>query len=279
MGGLISHWRAFTTNLGLEDRPHFYCGCRKIIPNVTWECRPSVFEGGKMEHFGYTKSKMTMLNRLYFHEESVATAARLWDVRIKKRKYGSVSFTTYSHLVKGNEEAGSKRRSIMGPCIQAGVLTFLPHEKEAPTVLDLFYRTTEAFKKFPADLVWLQDSVTPRFNLKDAPLKLVRFHFANVTLHPMYAVVLYPHLVDPIRYLEALRGKDERQWLWQVKWTARYLCDEHSNGIQKFSQALRVQHGAKTLLLPATQRRIAEYCRKHHPGKLRGGEEEDDDDE
>lgn len=273
---LVDSWRTLAVGASFSMSPHFYCGCRKIIPSMTWEFRPSVFTGGKMEHFGYTKSKMSMLNRLYLHEESVATASRLWDIRLKKRKYGSVSFTTYSHLVKGNEQAGSKRRSIMGPCIQAGCLTLIPHEKA--TVIDLFYRTTELFKKFPADLVWLQDMVLPRFDLKTAPISKVRFHFANVTVHPMYAVVLYPHLKDPIRYLEDLRKFDERQWIWQVKWTARYLCDEYGNGIQKFSQALRVQHGAKELLLPATQRRIAEYCRKHHPGQLPSDDEDDDED-
>lgn len=274
---MVNKWLELITNLSYNPQKNtFYCGCRKIYRDVRWSTDVTVFSGGRMEQFGYTKSKMTMLNRLYFHEESVATASRLWDVRKAKKKYGSVSFTTYSHLVKGNENAGSKRRSIMGPCIQAGVITYIPHDKSAE--LDLFYRTTEVFKKFPADLVWLQDCVLPRFNFDGAPLKTVRFHFANLTLHPMYAVVAYPHMVNPIRYLEEIRRLDERQWIWQIKWTARYLCPEYANGIQKFSQALRVQVGAEALLDAKTKEKLRQYIYKHHPGQLLSDDEEEDED-
>jgi hypothetical protein len=206
-----------------------------------------------------------MLMKNYYHKESIDVAVELWERRKKQRKYGSVGFTCYAHFIKGDPEKKSKRASVMGPCIQSVTLTYGPKHT---TTVDVFYRTTEWFKKFPADLVFLRDDLLSEFNFEGCPIERINFHFANITLHPMYFVTVLPLTPKPKAMFESVRP-DERFWIWCIKWTARYLCEEYEHGIAKFSQALRVQMDAKNRLTPKQQERLANYIRKHHPG-IRG---------
>jgi hypothetical protein len=257
----------------------FYSGCRKILRNQllpfdSWD------ESMKMEDAGYTKSKMTMLTKNYLHEESRAVAVQLWDRRREQAKYGSVSFTTFNHFVKGKgtvEEIaakGSKRASVFGPCLQSVILTWLKKDRVEVTVC---YRTTEAFKKYPADLVFLQELLRP-FNFDGMKVDL-SFYFANVTAHPMYFVTVLPHLKDPIKQLEKIKRRDKFFFDWSIKWSARYICDEHSRGIQKFSQALRVQKDARDRLDPDVLKDLQKYFRANHPGHRRDYVAPEDDEE
>jgi hypothetical protein len=232
---------------------HFYSGARKIIQATTYSfdsLGPTLAPGD----IGYTKSKMTMLRRLYRHEESIAVAKRLWDKRLERGTYGSVSFTTYNHFIKA--EKTSIRGSVMGPCIQAVSLTLTPDG----TVIDAFYRTTELFKKFPADLIFLRDDLLDGFPLPN--LYRITFYFANVTAHPMYFVTLIPHLKEPVYELDKI--KDDRFRRWSIKWTARYLCPQYGNGIEKFSQALRVRKHALSSISPKMLDGLRLYLEDHY---------------
>lgn len=260
------------------QKADFYSGARKIIraTDFTFDDDPLAMDDALlMADCGFTKSKMSMLVRNYLNEESRDAAIKLWDRRLEQAKYGSVGFSTYNHLIKGGglrnpwELAQAKksgkpyRASVMGPCIQSVVMTLL-NKKE--TSVDVFYRTTELFKKFPADLVFLRDILLQPFNFKTAPIKEITFHFANITCHPMYFVTVIPHLDDPIAELEKIRKKDKYFFDWIVKWSARYLCKEHMRGIQKFAQALRVQSDAQKRITPAKMKKLVQYLRDHHPG-------------
>jgi hypothetical protein len=205
---------------------------------------------------------MTMLRRNYLHQESIEVAQQLWERRLGQGKYGSVGFTTYAHFIKGDPEKKSKRASVMGPCIQSITLTLL---NRGETAVDVFYRTTEFFKKFPADLVFLRDELLTPFDFSSAPITEVNFHFANVTCHPMYFVTLLPLVDNPVDTVDKLR-EDEYFWKWVIKWTARYLCDEYHRGIAKFSQALRVQKDARERLRRRQVNELADYLRENHPG-------------
>lgn len=256
----------------------FYSCARKIIrtKNFTFNDDPlSADDALVMADCGFTKSKMSMLVRNYKNEESIEAAMKLWDRRLEQDKYGSIGFSTYNHYIKGGglrnpwELAQAKksgkpyRASVMGPCIQSVTLTLMKGHK---TSIDVFYRTTELFKKFPADLVFLRDVLLPPFNLERAPVTDINFHFANITCHPMYFVTVIPHLEDPIAELEKIRKADKYFFDWIVKWTARYICDEHMRGIQKFAQALRVQMDARKRIDKKTMRLLQKYLRDHHPG-------------
>lgn len=166
-------------------------------------------------------------------------------------------------------QAKNKRASVMGPCIQAVTLTLL----KKSTAIDVFYRTTEVFKKFPADLVFLRDELLKPFQFMPRhPIESITFHFANVTVHPMYFVTIIPLLAERSRpfdvgsYLSTIRRKDKYFHDWLVKWTARYVCSEHTRGIQKFAQALRVQRDAMTRIDKKTLATLQRYLRDNHPG-------------
>ncbi len=256
----------------------FYSGARKIIRgrNFTWEWRPDDEDQIEMADAGYTKSKMTMLTKNYYHEESVAVAIELWNKRLGQRKYGSVSFTCFAHFVKGGsiDAKRSKRASVFGPCIQSVSLTYM---NDHTTHVDVFYRTTELFKKFPADLVFFRDVLLSKFDFSKAPISGVTFHFANITIHPMYFVTIIPHLSDPIEVLERIKEKDKYFFDWVVKWTARYICPEHHRGIAKFAQAMRVHKDAHERISAPMMRRLVKYLNKNHPGYRNEYDGGDDD--
>lgn len=242
----------------------FYSGARKIIRarSFTFE---EIANDLHMEDAGYTKSKMTMLRKNYFHEESIAVAQQLWEKRLGQRKYGSVSFTCFAHFVKGGtvDAKRSKRASVFGPCIQSVSLTYMNNHT---TAVDVFYRTTEGFKKLPADLVFFRDVLLAEFDFSKAPIASITFHFANITIHPQYAVTLLPHLKNPIKFLESVREADPFFFNWVVKWTARYLCPEHFRGIQKFAQAMRVKADADNRIREPFRSKLIAYLNEHHPG-------------
>lgn len=256
-----------------------YSGCRKIHRN-------KVLYLGKLDNSlqlsdaGYTKSKMTMLTKNYLHEESQRMAVDLWKLRMQKRKYGSVSFTTFNHFVKGKGTLSeilakkSKRASTFGPCIQSVCLTWVSKDLVA---VDIFYRTTEWFKKFPADLVFLRDVLLKPFDFGKMDVN-VTGHFANITAHAMYLITVLPHVGDPIKELEKLRKEDKFFWEWTLKWGGRYLCDEYKRGIEKFSQAMRVRSDALDRLDKSKIKALQGYIRTNHPG-YRGDNKDEDDEE
>ena len=73
----------------------------------------------------------------------------------------------------------------MGPCLNSFVLTW----HDGKTTVDVFYRTTEYGKKFPADLIFIRDTLLPEFDLTSAPLEAINFHFCNITVTPMYSLI------------------------------------------------------------------------------------------
>lgn len=275
---MLKEWMETAIRMS-HEKADFYTGARKILRNRSFTFK-RLGRTLQLYHAGYTESKRTHLNRLYYNEQAIEAAQMLWERRLKQAKYGSVSFHCYNHLVKSDPNKGSKRGSVMGPCIQAVSLTYL---ETGHTAIDAFYRTTELYKKFPADLVWLRDNVVPQFNFKTAPIQEINFHFANVTCHPMYFITLLPWSADPVKVLEDLRAVDNYFWSWVVKWTARYLCDEQKRGIEKFAQAMRVHDEFRKHL--ADEKKLdllATYLRDNHPGYRRSykpQEGEPDDEE
>lgn len=239
----------------------FYSGSRKIIRGQTWSMKELFDDPLEIGDIGFTKMKLRLLEKLYLHRESRDFAVGLWERRLGQRKYGSVSFTTFNHLVKADPSKQSKRASVMGPCIQSVCLTLL---KDRTVAIDCFYRTTEFFKKFGADLVFLRDTLLQPFEIEQ--LHEVRFHFANLTCHPMYFVTLIPLMKAPIAELKRIKKVDPHFYNWTVKWTARYICEEYSRGIAKFAQSVRVQKDALERIKPKTLLKLQDYVRKNHPG-------------
>lgn len=250
-----------------------YSGCRKIIR--PWRLSFSDLDDSlQLKDAGFTTNKLRYLERAYLHEESIAVAVQLWDRRKAQAKYGSVGFTCYNHFIKTDPNKKSKRASVMGPCIQSITITLVDKRTYG---VDVFYRTTELFKKFPADLVFLRDVLLEPFDFDGMKMQEMRCHFANVTAHPMYWVTLVPHMSDPVHELELIGLDDPYFRDWIVKWTARYTCDEYHRGIAKFAQALRVKKDALERIPPKRLRILNEYLRDTHPGHRNEYEDEEDD--
>lgn len=243
----------------MATAPDEMSGARKIIHNVT-HTMDNIQDDLQMLDAGYTGSKMSMLKRLYLVEDSQLAVVPLWEKRRKQRKYGSVSFTCHGHTTKSDPKKGSKRASVMTPCIQSMSLTY--HGNHTSTA-HAFYRTTEIFKKFPADLVFIRDVLLPPFG--ETPDRIT-FFFANVTVHPMYFATLAPNLEDPIAALESIEDADPKFWEWCVKWTARYLIPEYHRGIQKYAQGMRVHDMFHKLIDPNIKEELTEYVAEKHPG-------------
>lgn len=249
-----------------------YSGARKIISNVvhTFE---EIQDDLQMADIGYTNNKMGMLKRLYLVAESRDAVVPLWDKRVSQRKYGSVSFTCHGHTTKSDPTKGSKRASVMTPCIQSMSLTYHgDHTCEAHA----FYRTTEVFKKFPADLVFIRDVLLEPFSFDMVRLAKLTFMFANVTVHPMYFATLAPNLEDPVGALEGIEKSDPYFWTWCVKWTARYTIPEYHRGIQKYAQGMRVHEMFHKLMDKDVLEELVEYVGDNHPGMSSEYEDPDD---
>ena len=239
-----------------------YSGARKIISNIT-HTMTELTDDLTLKDVGYTKSKMSMLRRLYLVEDSRDAVVPLWEKRVQQRKYGSVSFTCHGHTTKSDPTKGSKRASVMTPCIQSMSLTYY---SDHTVTAHAFYRTTEIFKKFPADLVFIRDELLPPFYSPGCGPDRLTFFFANVTVHPMYFATLAPNLDDPVQSLEDIETVDHKFWEWCVKWTARYLIPEYHRGIQKYSQGMSVYHKFCELIDPEIKEELTEYVGDCHPG-------------
>jgi hypothetical protein len=243
----------------------FYAGARKIIRPHSFSF-PSLDKSINISHAGFTSAKIKALTKHYLHEESRDVAVQLWEKRRGQRNYGSVCFTTFNHFKKGDITGATPRGSVFGPCLQSVVLTHISRKEYA---IDVFYRSTELFKKYAPDVVFIRDVLLPPFDTTGMTCEGVRFNFANLTAHSMYACTLFPLMSDPIQELERIKKRDPYFYKWVVKWSARYLVPKYEHGIQKFAQALRVQKDVTERLDPKMRRTLQRYLTDNHPGYSR----------
>ena len=225
-----------------------------------------------MTDAGYAPAKMKQLERNYLHQESVDAAASLWEEYCQKPKYRSVAISCFNTLIKDHK---GPRGSKMGSCLLAVTITMLNRRQ---ATVNLHYRTTEFFKKFPADVVFLHERILPAFNLQEFEMLGITMSFDNVTIHPQYFTTIIPHLEDPIGELEKIREVDAYFHGWLVKWISRMLIESQSRGIAKFAQGLRVKMDAEKRISLSVKRRLIPYLKKHHPGFQRTSYQEAVDD-
>ncbi len=248
--------------LSLAVQPaELYAGSRKIIRAQILEFDDDL--DITLADAGYSKAKMSQLRRNYLHQESVDAARGLWDEYRSKPKYRSVAISCFGRLVKDH---GGPRGSKMGSCLLSVTITMLNRGEYS---VELFYRTTEFLKKFPADLIFVKEDILSQFNFEGMTCRGWTCFFSNITIHPAYFVTILPHLENPVAELKAIREKDKYFSDWVIKWTSRYLIPEHGRGIQKFTQAVRVKMDADKRILGKTRDRLIKYVRANHPGYAR----------
>lgn len=223
----------------------FYASARKILRNRTvticdWKSDIT------LEEIGYTNNKLNRLIKDYLHVESRDKAVELWAHFVKRGSYASTCFTTHNHLVKSGATSPSETVETRGPCLQAVVITLIPGKKgKHEAIIDTYYRTTEIYKKFPADLLLLDVLLKP-FDFSKVRIAERNFHFSGVTVHPMYCIVPIALTDDPVGFFEEIRKSDPVFYRNCVSWTSKYLIT--SRGIKKFEQAKVVQRKAIAML-------------------------------
>lgn len=241
----------------INEKADFYSGgSRKILRSRSFTFN-SFKDNLTLKEIGYSKQKLTLLRNLYYHAESVAHAADLYQYLIDRGKYSSACFHTYNHMVKPGARSPKEKRSTRSPCLQSVVLTLTERKT---TSVDVFYRTTEIFKKFPADLVFLDTILRENFKLEKAPLDRVSFHFANITCHPMYIPVILPLVKDPYPFIKSLPATDTQLGKEAYRWLERYLGTNKT--VRKFRQANAVRKKLETSLDDDTLDKIYNHVRK-----------------
>lgn len=233
----------------------FYAGTRKIFRNhsISFDDLDSDLVASDA---GYKKLKMSLLRKLYIHTESIESAVDQWSDRAAKGKYGSVGFTCYNHILKPHSsETANKRTSTMGPCLQSVILTVMPGRI---CEVDVFYRTTELFKKFPADLVLLRDDMLSRFNFSECPFTVMNCHFANVSVNPAFVSVPLTLVDDPLYWLEKVKVGDPKFYGQCLKWLDMLLGDEYI----KFKQTRNTSEALKRSMPEKTQKKLKKYVKK-----------------
>jgi hypothetical protein len=225
----------------------FWTGARKILSHKRLTFRV-LDDSIKPEDIGYTQYKLTKLNSQYFVKDAIDVAMMLHAKNIERKKYASSAFHCYGHLLKATYENRSGRGSVMGPCLQSVVITLRPHERR--TTVDVFYRTTEIYKKFPADLVWLKRYILPLIPGQDKfPVIGVTCHFVNVTCHSMYFATAIPFLPDVTATLTLLRDRDPAFHQWVGRWLIRYIGGPgNGRSVEKFAQAKRTADASRELI-------------------------------
>lgn len=242
----------------VEQRGDVYTHYRKIFRNVQLDFQ--LDDELRLADAGYSTNKLSQLHRLYFHEESTAAGIFLWDRLREKKKYGSVGVTTYNHFMKSKEGKRSNT-TMMGPCLQSYCLTYLD---KAHVHVDAFYRTTELFKKFPADLVFIRDTLLPQFDLEGMQVTGLTCYFANLSITANYFMTLVPFLADPIKLIDRVRRKDPQFFkVALLHWLNVLCCADQLYRIQNHSQSMRVHIDIAKRVDKSTVREIAAYVRKH----------------
>lgn len=245
---MLDFWLNFT-KAQLKTKEYFHVSGKRISRNVLLEVPYArLFKNEiSLDMLGFSKRKIIMLTEYYLNTESVRVAKYQLENRIEKGTYGSVGVSTYNHFAK-------KERPMHGPCIQSVVFT---HVVGGKISVDVFYRTTEIFKKFAADLIWLSTIFFPQFPMIKDKRGTIRFHFANTTFHPMYWAVSAPYLEDPVEELNDVKKIDYVMWKGIIRWTYRYVTQPAS--LLKFKQAHRVSKHMKRLMEPKKFKKLEKY--------------------
>ena len=220
---MLDAWRLLCRRL--IYKPEFViAGVQRIHRNVQWQLSPEQWERSiTLESTGYTQAKIKQLQRNYWDQASFERARSDYHWRVDHHKYGSgVAY------FRGTP----KKNTRQDYCITSMTVAYYPR---VGTVVDINYRTAEAIKRFRGDLVFFPNFVFPFFDLKD--LIEVNFNFTNITLHPMFTILLAPHL-DLVYVLRQIRQTNFKLYRDCVYWAFRYLFWQDS--VNKYSSARQV---------------------------------------
>lgn len=248
-------------------KSYIYASIRKIVRNQRITFDRLWDDSLNLDDLGYTDMKTSQLKNLYLHEESRAAALQLWQGREhnkrRSNKFQNVVFHCHAHDSKRSGISGKQ-----GPCLSSVTVT---HIWSGRVEVNAFWRSTEIFKKFPGDLVFLRDVLLKPFGR----INSVTCDIANVTVHPLYFLNLIPQLDDPVGKLQEIEKSDPDFHQRIVNVTHDQLCGGDSNA--NFQSAQRVKRFALAKIDPKTLKELKAYLQSKATAKARRWEEDDDD--
>lgn len=171
-----------TSNISIES------GNRKVFENLVWDVNDFFSPGPTLEDLGYAPVKMTQLKKIYEDQvllgEAKEVLKKQWD---KTRKGGRRYVSASLSFVTGT------KGSVMGGRLKSYCMTSAVYMlNETGGKMVVFYRTTEAVKKFGADLLFLQNTFRryiPSQLLRQ--IRTVRFYFTQLYIASIYYPLAY----------------------------------------------------------------------------------------
>lgn len=197
-------------------------------------------------------AKLRLLRKFYLNEESMSRAKARMDECVEKNKHDSASFILQNETKKGF--------TTQDWCMLGGVVTYWPKRKgvEAHFTIEVYYRITEAAKKFVGDLIFFRDVLWQELDLYRLPVHTVTLRMSNVNISKSFSAIPLAHAQKPIAFLKQVKEHDPMQFKWLVKWTLRLYYGEGT--AVNFRQLERVQ---ERLEIPEEKaKRLYKYLKK-----------------
>lgn len=212
MASSRENWSDFCAGLALSD-PSYTHSIRKMVPDVMF--KTELDDTILLTNVGFKPngSKLTMLKKYYMNEDSINKALDALNEMRKKKKHGSVAFSTI-----GQEKKFTHHQH----CIQSIAIRYSPNNDLEYTV---FYRQAECIKIFTGDMVFLRDIIMPVFGKGKAT-----FFFSTAVLNAMYCPIMFIYYQD--EWLDLLRYlyKCDKAFYKRIyKWCQMYFSEEPIN--------------------------------------------------
>lgn len=208
----LDEWSNLCRRLSTED-PKYTHSIRKIVPDVMFSVK--LDKSLELTNVGFKPngSKLTMLRKYYYNQESIDKALGALNEIRKKKKYGSVAFSTI-----GEEKKFTHHQH----CLQSIAIR---HQPDGTLEYTVFYRAAELIKIFTGDMVFIRDVIIPIFGKGK-----VTFVISNATLNAMYCPIMFiKHGDQWTRNIRHIYKKDIAFFRRFKKWCEMYFSDEVIN--------------------------------------------------
>lgn len=215
----------------LMEKPDHYFDFRKVFRNKLVVFPRKMLDDLSLDDLGHAKAKLSYLSRNYINSEAFEAAQEQWHRIVERQAYGSAGFHTYNHLRKASMNTHRRGIVVQGPCIQSVVLTKLGDD----TIIDVFFRSTDPFRRLPADMIFIRDVLLPPFKVK--PID-IRAHIVNLATNPWHIPVVLNNIPEPVKFMREVKKADPVAWKQIAFCMSRVLDPKYKS---KLSMVIRMR--------------------------------------
>lgn len=194
-----------------------YSGVRKVVRDVGWSIPYQELLDLEMDYtdLGYSeKTKHSQLIRNYWNAEAIQAGV---DKLLERpnAEHSSVG------IPLSNKDKDSRSQ---GNCMQSMVIT----RTRDSCHVDLYYRSTEATRKFAADLVLFSRMLPTVFDQLGYEPGTVNFRFSNAYFSALFTPIICAFAEDQVSFFRTIQEEDPRFFRTLAQATRRYFQDTHS---------------------------------------------------